>query len=359
MEFAGVIAAAGLSSRMKEFKPLLELNGFPMIRMTVQSMRNAGIRRITVVTGYRGREIAEALEGTGVTFRENPEYACTDMLASVKLGLLNQEADAVFVLPGDMPLTSPDTFRRLQEKAGGNETENIDYLIPVLKGIEAHPPLLFQKGIRKVLSFGGQGGLRGALASGCLEQVEISDEGALADADFQAEFAGLMAYARAKKGLSEKECKKLFLEADVPSHIWEHCRAVGELAGHMAQTLADHGAFLDVELARSGGFLHDLMRLRSSHEKEAGSFLRERGYLALAEVAERHGGFEREPAGICEEGAIVCLADKLIRETKRVSLEERYQKALSHKEVKERILRDMQICRRLKEEYEVMTGEQL
>ena len=62
MKGAGLIAAAGRSRRMEGFKPLLEINGFPMIAMTVQSMENAGIRDITVVVGYRGEEVRRALK---------------------------------------------------------------------------------------------------------------------------------------------------------------------------------------------------------------------------------------------------------------------------------------------------------
>lgn len=138
-----------------------------------------------------------------------------------------------------------------------------------------------------------------------------------------------------------------------------HCLAVGELAGWMAEHLTKCGACLDIELCRSGGYLHDLCRLLECHEAEAGVFLRERGYAALAGIVEQHGGFETEPESICEEWVIVCLADKLIQEDRRVSLEVRYEKALCHHEVKERILGDMRICRRLKEEFEVMTGERL
>ena len=74
---------------------------------------------------------------------------------------------------------------------------------------------------------------------------------------------------------------------------------------------------------------------------------------------ERHRGFEADPESVCEEWAIVCLADKLILEDRRVSLTERYRKAFAHNPVKERIRRDVRICQRLKEEFEVMTGEQL
>lgn len=44
---------------------------------------------------------------------------------------------------------------------------------------------------------------------------------------------------------------------------------------------------------------------------------------------------------------------------RRVSLDVRYQKAFTYDPVKERILRDLRICRKLLEEFEVMTGEQL
>ena len=63
--------------------------------------------------------------------------------------------------------------------------------------------------------------------------------------------------------------------------------------------------------------------------------------------------------GTCREDAVVCLADKLIKEDRRVSLDVRYQKAFTYDPVKERILRDLRICRKLLEEFEVMTGEQL
>lgn len=56
---------------------------------------------------------------------------------------------------------------------------------------------------------------------------------------------------------------------------------------------------------------------------------------------------------------IVCLADKLIREDRRVTLDARYEKAFAHVQVKDEILRNIEICRKLIEEFEVMTGEKL
>lgn len=47
----GVILAAGLSSRMKQFKPLMMIDGKSMIRHVIDLMRGAGAETIVVVTG--------------------------------------------------------------------------------------------------------------------------------------------------------------------------------------------------------------------------------------------------------------------------------------------------------------------
>lgn len=160
------------------------------------------------------------------------------------------------------------------------------------------------------------------------------------------------------KGISAAECERLYEAAKLPVHIRAHCRAVGELSAHMAESLNQKGYCLNVELCRDGGYLHDICRLSGHHEKAAGVFLREHGYPQLAEVAERHRGFdEEEPQTVCKEWVIVCLADKLVQEDQRVTLEERYRKALEMETVKERIVRDIRILKKLLEEYEVITGE--
>ncbi len=348
---------------MDGFKPLMELNGFPMIEMTVQSFRNGGIRDVTVVAGCRAGEVKKALEPMGVTVVENAAYGETDMFASVRLGLSHilerGGAEAVFFLPGDIPLVSPKsmgTMKRLALQAA----EGTEALLPKVGDRAAHPPVILKEGIKSVFQYGGTDGLRGAFAGMICQQAELSgDEGALADADYRKDFERLSSYAKLHKGVSKKVCEALYEEVRLPAHVRRHCLSVGELAGHLAERLTEHGACLDIELCRSGGYLHDLFRLSPGHEKSAGNFLRERGYEALAKIAEEHKGFGREPETVCEEGVIVCLADKLIQEDKQVSLKERYQKAFAHSPVKERILRDIKICKRLIKEFEVMTGERL
>lgn len=295
MRYQGLIAAAGQSRRMDGFKPSLELNGFPMIQMTVQSLRNAGIQKITVVVGHRAEEMEQILAPMNICLVRNEAYRETDMLASVRAGLGQiREADAVFFLPGDLPLVSPKSIQMLKERLS-ELPEGTDALIPVTGKRTSHPPVLLPGGIRAVLAYRGEGGLKGSFASMKTEYMELEDAGTLADADDRRDFAKLEAYARERKGVSRAVCEGWYEETGLLPHIRAHCLAVGELAGWMAERLTEHGACLDIELCRSGGYLHDLCRLSENHEAAAGTYLRERGYRALAEVAERHRGFAEQP----------------------------------------------------------------
>lgn len=100
----GLIPAAGLSSRMGDFRPLMPLRGKTPIENTIDSLLLCGTAPNVVVLGRRGRELEAILKsryiGDGVITVFNPDYAATDMLTSVKLGLdALPECRAFFLLP--------------------------------------------------------------------------------------------------------------------------------------------------------------------------------------------------------------------------------------------------------------------
>lgn len=70
-----LILAAGFSRRMGRFKPLLVLNGKTVLARCVESFRQAGIADITVLTGHRHQEVAEACAQLGVNWVYNPDHA--------------------------------------------------------------------------------------------------------------------------------------------------------------------------------------------------------------------------------------------------------------------------------------------
>lgn len=360
MQCAGLITAAGLSSRMGSFKPLLELNGLPMLVQTINSMRNAGLTPICVVIGHRGEELRPILEPLDVLIAENMNPAGSDMLASVRLGLQQlKESEAIFLLPADMPLLGPEVFQAVKQKA---EESGSSYVLPTVNGKGAHPPLIGKALYETILSFRGEGGLRAALASAERITVEAGDEEMNRDADRPEDFERIRHTARKRLGLSDACCRQLWDACLTPAHVRRHCQATAELADHMARQLINNGCFVDRLLCRSGALLHDLLRLEHRHERAGGVYLRELGYERLASCVEHHMTFAGLPMAMTEE-TVVYLADKLVREDKRVAPQERYalalQKYSADSEIGGRIRQDLAAALALCECYHVLTGESL
>ena len=354
MGYAGIITAAGLSSRMGAFKPLLEINGLPMIAHTVMSMKNVGLSPVCIVTGYRGEEIQKALADYDILFAENKDFATTDMLSSIKLGIEKvKESDGFFLLPGDMPLIPPETFNAVQNTSGS-------YIVPTVNGRNAHPPLIKKECYDAILSFTGDGGLPKALADFEKTYVETGNEDSNRDADFRHEFDIVAQIGKKALGLSEKLCNELFEIAKTPQHIRNHGVAVGKLSERMAKKLSDNGYFTNILLCKSAGTLHDILRLEKMHSEAGADFLKKQGYDAVSQIVRRHMTSEGlDP--VLNEASIVFLADKLIRETERVSPKERYAPAFEKfpegTETGNRIRKDCSFSELLLNKYIELTGD--
>ena len=189
MAYSAVIAAAGLSSRMGEFKPLLRIRNKTMIAAVVDGLREAGAEEILVVTGHEAARLEAHLAELGVAFVRNPDYARTQMFESIRLGLLGlrRPYDGVFLTPGDVPLVRPETMREMQRRGAAVAR-------PVYAGRQGHPVLLSAEVVPLVLRYSGDDGLRGVLRqlSDRTVRVEVPDEGVLLDADTPEEFQELL-----------------------------------------------------------------------------------------------------------------------------------------------------------------------
>lgn len=180
--FGAVIPAAGLSSRMGAFKPLLPFGEQTVIEASVGSVMPYVSTAVAVV-GFRGGEVAATLRDRSdprLTIARNPDYAATDMLRSVQLGLRAMgECDAFFLLPADMPLISPAVYEALIAAFDGG----CDVIYPVIDGRRGHPPLISARLIPAILGYEGGGGLRAILSDRLTKEIAIADEGILTDLD--------------------------------------------------------------------------------------------------------------------------------------------------------------------------------
>jgi molybdenum cofactor cytidylyltransferase len=137
--FAAIILAGGLSTRMKEFKPLLALGDSTIAQHIISTFVSAGVD-VLVVVGYRKNDIESRLKNEKVTIIDNTDYE-KGMFTSVQAGIrgVNAEHRAFFILPADIPLVSPATIKKLAA-AGIKNPGKIIY--PVYHAERGHPPLV-------------------------------------------------------------------------------------------------------------------------------------------------------------------------------------------------------------------------
>jgi len=103
-----VVLAAGNSTRLGQPKQLAPINGRPALAYTLDALRASAVDGITLVLGHCADEIAAALDLTGVTVVQNPNYA-EGQSTSVKAGVksLGPDVGAALMTVGDQPTLSP------------------------------------------------------------------------------------------------------------------------------------------------------------------------------------------------------------------------------------------------------------
>lgn len=200
----GLILAAGMSSRMQQFKPLMKIEEKTIIETTVDHMLEAGVNQITVVLGCRGSEIKEVLESDSkrsgkLQFAYNKDYETTQMLDSIKIGLKEMHTcDRFFLAPGDMPAIEVKTYKTLTDLAVNHNMAKV--LFPTLEGYRKHPPLISWECRDDMLGFQGRG-LRELWKQYKDEIVEIplDDNGCTIDVDTPEDYQRLCQYFEKKK----------------------------------------------------------------------------------------------------------------------------------------------------------------
>lgn len=197
-----LILAAGYSTRMHAFKPLLPFGNGSVLAHVADVWRAAGARDIVVVAGYRGHEVETEARRLGLACVQNPapEHG---MFSSIQVGLTcclrHSTAQWFGVQPVDIPLISPATIRALLAVC---TVTNKDLVKPAHGQNNGHPPMIRRSAVPGILAHSGNDGLRGALRRLSLERVEVQDEQIDMDMDTQED------YSRALALLAQREDSK-------------------------------------------------------------------------------------------------------------------------------------------------------
>ena len=322
--YAAIILAAGYSSRMGDFKPLMDLGGKNSIQRCIDLFNHCGIKDIIVVTGYLNDKVQKNLQDDIRTVVNN-KYS-EGMFSSIKAGVevLSKNTDAFFLLPVDISSVKVHTIEKMTE---GYEKIQEGILFPVFNEEKGHPTLVSCSLVEEILTKNPEGGLREILNTHKEQWYyeEIADRGILLDMDTKEDFKILYEHILKEPFPDYEECLEILRLCNVKQETIEHMISVGEFSKKIAILLKEKGYNLNINAVQAGSLLHDVGKGKKAHAEEGAKIAQRFGYKCLSEIIGEHTDLKT----FCEIGEkeIVYICDKLIKGTKLVTLNERFEEA--------------------------------
>ena len=117
---AGLVLAAGGSSRLGRPKQLLPFGQRTLLDHALATARACGFEQLLVALGGSAEEVRERVDLSGTQVVENRSYGtgCSSSIAAA-LSALDPRCDALVLLLGDQPGVTPATVRSLVAGRGG------------------------------------------------------------------------------------------------------------------------------------------------------------------------------------------------------------------------------------------------
>jgi len=244
------------------------------------------------------------------------------MYSSVQVGIdaLPDNVDACFLLPVDTPLVRASTISAL---AARYQVEPMPVIHPSFAGKHGHPPLIGSELFPDILLGTGDGGLRALLEQRASTQVKVADEAILLDMDTPADHARLAELAHRRHVPTVAECEAMLDLHGVAEPVRRHSRAVAAVAAALAERLGT----IDHDLIVAAGLLHDVAKGQPDHAFAGAVMVAKLGFPSVAEAMRHHMDYTFAN-GHLDAAAVLFVADKLVREDRRVPLASRFEPAM-------------------------------
>jgi molybdenum cofactor cytidylyltransferase len=187
---AGIILAAGGSSRFGQPKQLLDFHGKPFIRAIAEKAVSAGLDPVVVVTGSNGNEVKQAVDGCPVLVVENPEWE-KGQSTSIRAGLSGLPSicgGAVFLL-SDQPQVTVEVLRSLAEY---HSRDLPAVLAPYVNEQRANPVLFDRETFGDLLNLKADQGGRAIFSKFSPAYMEWADDRLLMDVDTPEDYHNLL-----------------------------------------------------------------------------------------------------------------------------------------------------------------------
>jgi molybdenum cofactor cytidylyltransferase len=145
---AGVVLAAGASTRFGANKLLAEVEGEPLVRRAARVALEAGLSPVVVVTGHQATLAEAALAGLGCRAVRNPDPA-RGQGSSLRAGLdaLPPGAEAAVVLLADMPRVAPRMIAALVARWREGDVALVASRYGEAGGGTPAPPILYGRAL--------------------------------------------------------------------------------------------------------------------------------------------------------------------------------------------------------------------
>lgn len=171
---AGVVLAAGTSTRFGRNKLLLCIEGDSLARRAANAAWSGGLDPVVVVLGHEASRIERELTGLPAAVRAvvNPDYARgvnTSLLAGVLA--VPEESEAVVILLADMPFVTAEMVAHLVDvyRRTGAPLVASDY-----DGVHAPPTLYARSLFPELGGFEGDGSGKSVVRRHAEEAVRVS-----------------------------------------------------------------------------------------------------------------------------------------------------------------------------------------
>jgi len=191
MKIFGLIIAAGLSSRMDGFKPLVRYRDKTFIQHIIDKL-SLVCDEIVIVTGHNNKNLEEGVRAMykgddvlkKIDFVHNQNFQ-NGMFSSIKAGVTfllprMSESDYIMLHLVDQPHISESVYKTLAEKA---HNERLKVIIPSYNMKAGHPIVLSKDIIEDVAVAPDSNNLRDILKKwrNDATYIEITDESVLQD----------------------------------------------------------------------------------------------------------------------------------------------------------------------------------
>ena len=159
---AGIILAAGQSTRIDRFKQLIKLEGKYMLEWVVDAALESRLAHVILVLGHHFEKIQKVLNKKihhpRIEVVINPQYPM-GLSRSLRRGLLASKGSfpSVMFLLGDQPMLDAKTINLLLDRFWNSEKE---ICVPVCRGKRGNPTVFSHKYYDQLLQIKGDIGAR-------------------------------------------------------------------------------------------------------------------------------------------------------------------------------------------------------